>query len=501
MKILSAAQMSWVDKQTMHDAGISSLDLMERAGNAVFEAIKQKYPSLEQQSFCIFCGKGNNGGDGLVLARLLDQQQAEVSVYLIDAPDYSADNLANQNRLPAHLIQKISTETQVHIPGGAIVLDCLFGYGLKYPLNEDWRNLIAAINHCGGPLYAIDMPSGLLSDETTAKDSPVVEAELVFTFQSPKLGLLMPENRFRVKAFHVLDIGLSSTAFDQVDTPFHYVDSALIRSFYRKRNKFDHKGTFGHSLIVGGSRGKMGAVQLALKAVLRSGCGLASAYIPSCGYTSIQTAVPEAIVMTDADGDLITQFPDVHSSQSIGIGIGMGTAQATIDAFKVFISEGLHTPLVLDADALNILAQQPELWQFIPKKSILTPHPKELSRILGTWQNDFEKMDKVKAFAAEYQLYVLIKGANSAMVTPEGVIYFNSTGNVGMATGGSGDILTGILTALIGQGYSSQEALIMGVYIHGRAADIAVNSIGVYSLLPSDIINYLPAAFLELEIQ
>lgn len=501
MKILSASQMSWVDKQTMHDKGISSLDLMERAATAVFEAIKQQYPRLEQHSFCIFCGKGNNGGDGLVLARLLDQQQAEVRVYLIDTPDYSADNLANQNRLPAHLIRKISTKTQIHIPGEAIVLDCLFGYGLKYPLNEDWRNLIAAINGFSGPVYAIDIPSGLLSDETTPKDSPVVEADLVYTFQSPKLALLMPENRFRVKAFHVLDIGLSPTAFDQVDTAFHYVDSALLRSFYRKRNKFDHKGTFGHSLIVGGSRGKMGAVQLALKAALRAGCGLASAYIPSCGYTSIQTAVPETMVITDPDDDLITQFPDVHSFQSIGIGIGMGTAQSTIDAFKMFIAQGLDTPLVLDADALNILAQQPELWQFVPKQSILTPHPKELSRLLGAWQNDFQKMDKVKAFAAQYQLYVLIKGANSALVTPEGVIYFNSTGNVGMATGGSGDILTGILTALIGQGYSSREALIMGVYLHGRAADIAVPSIGVYSLLPSDIISYLPAAFLELEIQ
>jgi hydroxyethylthiazole kinase-like uncharacterized protein yjeF len=501
MKILSATQMSWVDKQTMLDRGISSLDLMERAATAVFEAIKQQHPNLEQQSFCIFCGKGNNGGDGLVLARLLDQQQAEVSVYLIDMPDYSADNLANQNRLPTHLIQKISTESQIHIPARAIVLDCLFGYGLKYPLNEDWRKLIATINHCDGPLYAIDMPSGLLSDENTPNDSPVVEADLLYTFQSPKLGLLMPENRFRVKTFRVLDIGLSPTAIDQVDTAFHYVDSALLRSFYRKRNKFDHKGTFGHSLIVGGSRGKVGAVQLALKAALRAGCGLASAYIPSCGYTSIQTAVPEAMVITDPDGDLITGFPDVHSFQSIGIGIGMGTARPTIDAFKVFITQNLDTPLVLDADALNILAQQPELWQFVPKQSILTPHPKELSRLLGTWQNDFEKMAKVKVFAAQYQLYVLIKGANSAMVTPDGLIYFNSTGNVGMATGGSGDILTGILTALIGQGYSSREALLMGVYIHGRAADIVVTSIGVYSLLPSDIINYLSAAFLELEIQ
>lgn len=245
----------------------------------------------------------------------------------------------------------------------------------------------------------------------------------------------------------------------------------------------------------------MGAVQLALKAALRSGCGLASAFIPSCGYTSIQTAVPEAMVISDPEEEMITQFPDTRTFQSIGVGIGMGTAQYTIDAFKVFIMQELDTALVLDADALNILAQDRDLWQFVPKGSILTPHPKELSRILGTWQNDFEKLEKVKAFAEEHQLYILIKGANSAIVTPDGTVYFNSTGNVGMATGGSGDILTGILTALLGQGYSSQETLIMGVYLHGRAADIAVQTLGVYSLLPSDIISHLPAAFLELEKQ
>jgi len=500
MKILSAAQMGWVDQQTMKDQGISSLELMERAATTVFREIKQLYPQLAQHTFYIFCGKGNNGGDGLVLARLLDQQQAQVSVYLIDAMDYSVANLANQNRLPTHVIQKITPASTIHIPAGVIVLDCLFGYGLKHPLDDNWRNLITSINHCAGPIYAVDMPSGLLTDATTAPDAPVIEADMLYTFQSPKLGLLMPENSGWAKAFKVLDIGLSKSSIDQVDAAFHYVDFTFLKTFYRKRKKFDHKGTFGHSLIIGGSRGKMGAVQLALKAALRAGCGLATTYIPACGYTSIQTAVPEAMVLSDPEEDLISRFPDNRSFQSIGIGIGMGTAQVTIDAFKVFILRGIDTPLVLDADALNILAQEPKLWQFVPKGSILTPHPKELSRLLGTWQNDFEKMEKVKAFASEYNLYVLIKGANSAMVTPDAAIYFNSTGNVGMATGGSGDILTGILTALLGQGYPSQEALLMGVYLHGRAADIAVQAIGVYSLLPSDIVDYLPAAFLELEV-
>lgn len=498
MKILSAAQMNWVDGETIKDQQISSLDLMERAATRVFEEIKQCYPSMERYSFYIFCGKGNNGGNGLVLARLLDQQQAKVRVYLIDADDYTMDNLANQKRLPGNMIQKITDTDQLEIPSEVIVLDCLFGYGLSRTLTQNWSQLITTINTCGAKIFSIDMPSGLLADDKTPLDAPIVQADMVYTFQSPKLALLLPQNQTWVKDFKILNINLSQSAFDRINSNYLYVDQALIRSFYRKRGKFDHKGIFGHVLIAGGSRGKMGAVQLALKAALRSGCGLASAYIPACGYSILQTAVPEAMVITDPEDAIITRFPPTESFQAIGLGIGMGTAQYTVDALKVFIAAMNHTPLVLDADALNILALESDLWPLVPKGTVLTPHPKELRRILGVWQDDFEKIAKAKVFAHKYHLYVLIKGANSAMVMPDGEVYFNSTGNVGMATGGSGDVLTGILTALLGQGYSSKEALLMGVYLHGRAADIAVNRLGVDSLLPSDTIDYLSAAFIEL---
>ncbi|RKF42345.1 hypothetical protein BCY89_02380 [Sphingobacterium siyangense] len=499
MKILSAQQINRIDSETLKDQKISSLDLMERAATVVFEEIKKLHPRLEHSTFFIFCGKGNNGGDGLVLARLLDQQQAQVKVYLMDVADYSADNLANQKRLPNHMIQKIAVEDQIDIPSDAIVLDCLFGYGLKRVLTAEWNGIISSINGCGARIYSVDMPSGLLADKKTAADVPIVKADLVYTFQFPKIALLLPENQWYVKDFKVLDIDLSQRAIEAAETNLFYVDEPLVRSFYRQRRKFDHKGTFGHTLIIGGSKGKMGAVQLALKAALRAGCGLASAYVPDGGNTILQTAVPEAMVLTDPEQDFISQFPVIDGHQSVGIGIGMGTAPHTIDALKVFITRVNDTPLVLDADALNILARELNLWAFVPAHSILTPHPKELSRILGAWQDDFEKIEKVKVFARKHQFYVLIKGANSAMVMPDGQVYFNSTGNVGMATGGSGDILTGIITSLLGQGYSSKEALIMGVYIHGRAADIAVKAIGTYSLLPSDTINHLSDAFISLE--
>ncbi|MGJ1408749.1 NAD(P)H-hydrate dehydratase [Sphingobacterium thalpophilum] len=499
MKIVSALQMDKIDSETIKEQQISSIELMERAATAVFEQLRNSYPRLDQQAFYIFCGKGNNGGDGLVLARLLEQQQAEVHVYLLDAETYSSDNRVNRERLPDYLIRTVKPEDRLDIPKNGIVLDCLFGYGLRRPLAVTWANLIGSINHSGAYVYSIDMPSGLLADSHTEPEVPVVQADWVYTFQSPKLALLMPENQPYVKGFSVLNIGLSERAIGQSVTPYFYVDGPLLHSFYRKRQRFGHKGTFGHILIIGGSKGKMGAVQLALKAALRAGCGLATAYIPACGYSIVQTAIPEVMVLNDNEEQLIAQFPQLAPYQAVGIGIGMGTGQQTVDAFRVFLSRRINTPLVLDADALNILAKDSALWSFVPKHSILTPHPKELSRILGPWQTDFEKLERVKAFAAQYQLYILVKGANSAMVTPGGEVYFNSTGNVGMASGGSGDVLTGILTALLGQGYSPLEALLMGVYVHGRAADIAVRSIGTYSLLPSDTIDALASAFLELE--
>lgn len=499
MKVLSAQQMNRIDQETLKDLSISSLDLMERAATAVFEELKKRYPKLDQESFYIFCGKGNNGGDGLVLARLLDQQQAQVSVYLVEADEYAVDNLANQKRLASHIIRKITCEDHLDIPSAAIVVDCLFGYGLKRALAAEWDGIISSINGSGARIYSIDMPSGLLADEKTPQGVPIVQADMVYTFQSPKLALMLPENQFYAQAFKVLEIGLSQRAMAETETNIFYVDQSLVRSFYRKRRKFDHKGTFGHTLIIGGSKGKMGAVQLALKAALRAGCGLASAYVPAHGNTILQTAVPEAMIITDPEQDFISQLPLIMGYQSVGIGIGMGTTPYTIDALKVFISGVNDTPLVLDADALNILAREPDLWASVPAHSILTPHPKELSRILGAWQDDFDKLEKVKVFARKHQFYLLIKGANSAMVMPDGMLYFNSTGNVGMATGGSGDILTGIITSLLGQGYSSKEALIMGVYIHGCAADIAVKTIGTYSLLPSDTINHLSDAFISLE--
>lgn len=498
MKIYTAKQMAVVDAVTVQEQSITSFELMGRAARALLKTLLAKY-RLTEQCFVLCCGKGNNGGDGLLLARYLNDYGASVVVYLWESEGYSVDNLRAQQQLPKSILRKFSLSDELTLPDGAIIIDCLFGYGLNRPLGSEWRGLIEQLNSAKNTVIAVDIPSGLLADGPTPKNAAVVRAQLVLTFQCPKMALLMPGNNDYLEDFEVLDIQLSAIATGDMEVAATFVTLDMIQTFYKRRKKFDHKGVFGHSLIWGGGYGKMGAVQLALKAALRSGCGLLSAYIPSCGYAVIQTAVPEAMVLTDSEPEVISSVPDLGKYQAIGIGIGMGTSVLTKKAFRELLFAAAGCALVLDADALNMLAEEPDLLNLVPAMSILTPHPKELERLIGKWDNDWDKITKARVFAAAYKVYVLIKGANSAMVLPDGRLYFNSTGNVGMATGGSGDVLTGVLTALRGQGYTAEEALLMGVYLHGRAADIAVKDIGLYSLIPSDVIAYLGKALLELE--
>ncbi|MDR2282246.1 MAG: NAD(P)H-hydrate dehydratase [Sphingobacterium sp.] len=497
-KIFTAQQMAWVDGETAKQQCISRFQLMERAAGVLLSALESRYV-LSKERFVVVCGKGNNGGDGLVLAQYLRQRQAKVILYLLEATSYSEDNKNAQKRNPVSLIQKFAPEDRLDIPDDAIILDCLFGYGMQRGLDDSWQHIVGQINTSGCKVIAVDMPSGLLSDSPTPIGCPVVYAHEVLTFQSPKLALLMPDNQPFFEEFEVLDIGLTEEAMARVTSDSIYVTKEDIQPFYKRRKKFGHKGVFGHVLLIGGSYGKIGAVQLASKAALRSGCGLLSLYVPRCGYDILQTAVPEAMLITDEQENLISSFPDIAPYQAMGLGVGMGTGEKTKAAFREFLTAAPSIPLVLDADALNVLAQEPDLLALIPPRSILTPHPKELQRIIGAWDNDWEKIEKTKQLATRYQLCILIKGANTAIVLADGRVYFNSTGNVGMATGGSGDALTGVLTALLGQGYSTEEAAVMGGYLHGRAADIAVVGIGTYSLLPTDTIQFLPQAFLELE--
>lgn len=491
MKIHSAKDLKHLDEITIKTQTISSWQLMERAASVLFSAIQEDF-DIADTHFSILCGHGNNGGDGLALARMLYQAGSEVNTYLINSQNYSEDNLENQKRL--HYLQNNTLDFK-KLPvfkKDTVIIDALFGYGLSRPLDLGWLNLIQLINDSSLKIISVDMPSGLLADQSTPKNSPIIKADTVYTFQCPKLALLQPENAEFVKSFKILNIGLE----DATDSKNHYLTPAFIKSVLKTPGRFSHKGTFGHALIIGGSYGKIGAPLLSAKAALKTGCGLVTAYIPKCGYVPFQTAFPEAMVITDSSEENISDLTlAISPYDAIGIGIGLGQSEETKKAFQRFLNQKSLPPLVIDADGLNLISQNTDLLAALPNNTILTPHPKELQRLIGSWKDDFEKLELAKSFAAALNTILLIKGANTAVILPDGTVYYNSTGNYGMATGGSGDVLTGIITSLLAQSYSAEHAALIGVYLHGLAGDYAAQKIHSKSIIASNIIEHITDAW------
>jgi len=494
MNILTAQQLKEADARTLEVRQISSWQLMEKAAAALFECLKADL-DMYTTHFTILCGPGNNGGDGLALARMLFSAGGHAEVRLLKSVSYSPDNLENQKRLGEVPVTFFDLSSRLDLAEDTVIIDALYGYGLNRPLAPGWASIAEQVNASGRRVLAVDMPSGLLADAHTGSNAPVIKAHRVYTFHCPKKALLLPENASGAEDFKVIDIGLE----DHFRAAERYIVTDTVRALIKTPSRFAHKGTFGHALIAGGSYGKTGAVILAARAALKTGCGLVTAYAPRCGYIPLQTAVPEAMVITAAEEEYLDTFPrEFQHFSSVGIGIGMGTGEKTEAAFLQFLaSEGLP-PLVLDADALNILARNPDSFSRIPRNSILTPHPKELERLTGPWKDDFEKLEKAKQLSGRAGAIVVIKGANSALVFPDGSISYNSTGNYGMAKGGSGDVLTGVITSLLAQGYPPEEAVVTGVFLHGLAGDIAAGQTGRRGMTASDIVNALPAAWQEI---
>lgn len=495
MKLLSAKQLKEADKSTIISQNISSWQLMERASSVIFEALKQDF-DIFSTHFTIICGFGNNGGDGLALARMLFNAGSEVSVFLHQSDKYSVDNLINQEKLGGIPVTHFDLTSNLAFKVDTVIIDAIFGYGLNRFLSLEWDKIIRQINHSGCKIISVDMPSGLMANESTDNASPIVCANFVYTFHSPKLAFFMPENGNYVQDFKVLDIGLSD---DAIRTKFHYLTPKEILPLIRRPNRFSHKGIFGHVLIIGGSYGQIGSVILAAKAALKSGCGLVSAYTPKCGYLPLQSAFQECMVSVDKSENEITAIKiEIEKYTAIGIGVGFGTSEKSVFAFEEFI-EQTPKPIVIDADGLNIISKRKDLLKFVPENSILTPHPKELRRLIGAWENDFERLEKAKSFSHNSKLILIVKGANSAIIFPNGEVYFNSTGNWGMATAGSGDVLTGMITSLLAQGYSPDQAAKLGVFLHGLSADIAIQRIFPGSLIASDIIANISNAWLSFQ--
>ncbi len=382
------------------------------------------------------------------------------------------------------------------IADGSIVIDALFGTGLKRPLEGLPHELVNYLNMVIATRIAVDMPSGLLGEDPS--NGIIFKAHYTLSFEQPKLAFLFPENHIRVGEWIAKSIGLSKSYYKTEKTTNYFLTHQMVKSYLKKRGKFEHKGRFGHALILAGSKGMMGAAILSASACLRSGSGLTTVYTANCGYNILQMSIPEAMVITDPHDLMVSRTPkNLNKFNAIGIGCGIGTEKETQQALQDLLKDSSQ-PMVLDADALNIIALNPDMMNAIPSHSILTPHPKEFERLFGPTANQFERNQLQRQKAIDLKCYILLKGAHSCIATPEGNCFFNSTGNPGMATAGSGDVLTGMVTGLLAQGYSSETALCIGVYLHGLAGDMATNALGQTAVIARDIIQYLPEAQMNL---
>lgn len=505
MKILTAEEIREADAYTIENEPVRSIDLMERTAKACVSRILAAPTLKGVKAVSIFCGLGNNGGDGLAIARLLAAKKIKAGVFIIRYSDKcSEDFLVNEKRLKkikAVKIQNISSAVQLatcNLQPDTLCIDALFGSGLNKPIEGLAAEAIRLINRSGCPVVSIDIPSGLFADvHSHVHDAAIVRANFTLTFQCPKLAFMFPENGPFVGDVSVLDIGLDEKFIASLPSENYFVRNMEARFLLMKRSKFSHKGAFGHALIVAGSYGKMGACVLASKACLTTGAGLVTVHIPKCGYGILQTANPEVMVETDSDEGMVSDNIRIEKYNAIGIGPGIGTEKETQSALKVLI-QNAKIPLVLDADALNILAENKTWISFLPPNSVLTPHPGEFKRLAGQAGNDFERLQMQKDFSVKHGVYLVLKGAHTCISCPDGEVYFNSTGNPGMATAGSGDVLTGIITGLLAQGYDPKKASVLGIYLHGLSGDISAQHLSEEALLARNLIEFLPQAFKKL---
>lgn len=497
LPVFSAAQIRKADLATIARQKISSYSLMERAGQCCFEWIKKNYPA--RHPVCIFAGQGNNGGDGLVIARLLLEAGYHVKVYQTQLSDAYSEDCSKAREALLHTyaaaFQVIKSSKKLpEMSADTLCIDALLGTGLSRPVTGNLAAIIKELNEKKAIKIAIDLPSGLMADTDSGKDAVIFQAQHTLCLQFPKLSFFFPISGAHTGQWWVMDIGLDEAFVLNEPTRVHVITQTYIRSLLKTRKKFSHKGTYGHAMLLAGSLGKMGAAVLAAKACLRSGVGLVSVHLPQSGNVIMQTTLPEVMTSLDADQDILTSFPSGQSYSSLGIGPGIGTAEPTAKCL-VHLLKQTKKPLVIDADALNILGMHPEWLSWIPAESILSPHPKEFERIAGKTASDFERHQQQLKLSQQYKLYIILKGAHTCITTPDGQTFFNNTGNPGMAKGGSGDILTGMLTALLAQGYGSLDTCLLGVFIHGYAGDLAKIEKGETGMIASDICEAIPRAF------
>ena len=504
MKIFTSTQIHELDKYTIEHEPITSLNLMERAAKALTRAIEEEWSN--RTPVVVFAGPGNNGGDALAVARMLGEDGYQVNVFLFNIHNkLSADCASNKKRLIESKRAKQFTEVTVNfdppqLEAGMLVVDGLFGSGLNKPLAGGFASLVKYINQSAAKVVSIDLPSGLMAEDNSYNIAAnIIRADLTLTLQQKKLAMMLADNQIYLGRLKVLDIRLSPEFIQKTESKFSILEENDIRLLMKPRGDFAHKGTMGTALIIAGSYGMSGASVLATKACLRAGTGKVITHTPKRNYEIMQISVPEAVLQMDSEETIFSEPVDTDYYSAMGIGPGLGTNESTAIALIAQLRRST-CPTVVDADALNILASHRAWMQQLPKDIIFTPHSRELDRLAGnTSSNCMERLDKAIELAERLQGYIILKGHYSALCHPNGKVEFCSTGNSGMATAGSGDVLTGIITALLARGYKQADACRLGMHLHGLAGDLAAKDLGKESLIASDIIQYLPKAFLRME--
>ncbi|MCD7916015.1 MAG: NAD(P)H-hydrate dehydratase [Tannerellaceae bacterium] len=501
IKIFATDQVKELDQYTILHEPVSSIDLVERASTVFMHEFCRRFS--KQHRIIVFAGQGNNGADALAISRLLKDEAYRVETYLFNPTHHlSVDCEMNKQRLLAMDQVEFTEVTDNFAPPVLgkqdVVIDGLFGSGLNRLLTGGFAGVVAYINQSEATVVSIDIPSGLFGeDNRTNEQQAIIQADLTLTFGFPKLAFLLPENAAFTGEWKVLDIGIHPDIVRETSTPYSMVTEEDIAQVFRPRPKFAHKGTFGHALLIAGSRGKLGSSVLSAKACLRTGAGLITVHTPQCGEVVFQTAFPEAMLNFDPNQEFFTALPDLSSYDVIGVGPGIGQRLETGAALERLL-QGASKPIVMDADALNIMTSNKDLLLRVPPRSILTPHTKEFDRLAGDSATGYERLMKAQSFAQQYKVCVVLKGAYTATCTPSGKVFFNSTGNPGMSTAGSGDVLTGVILGLLSQGYEPETAAVAGVFLHGTAGDLAAQAYSEESMLAGDLVKMLGKAYKQI---
>ena len=503
MKIFTSAQIHELDKYTIQHEPIKSIDLMERAAKAITETVMRRWSN--QTPVVVFAGPGNNGGDALAVSRMLATQGYDVKVYLFNISGRLSDDCAanRQRVIDCKRIKAFMEVTTKFDPptlqAGDLVIDGLFGSGINKPLAGGFAALVRYINQCPARVVSIDMPSGLMTEDNSFNvRSNIIRADLTLTLHGKKLSMFLADCQEFLGEIQVLDIRLSDEYVKKTDALYTLLEESDIRPRILHRDDFAHKGSMGNALLVAGSYGMSGAAVLATKACLRAGAGKVTVHTPRKNYGIMQVSVPEAVLQMDHEETYFSEAVDSDNFDALGIGPGLGQLENTAIAFIAQLKR-TQCPIVADADALNILANHRAWIPQLPKDIILTPHPKEFDRLSSVASNgSYERLQRAKDMAQNLHAYIILKGHYSALCLPDGHVVLNPTGNSGMATAGSGDVLTGIITGLLARGYQRRDACEVGMYLHGLAGDLAAKDLGKESLVASDIIRYLPKAFLTL---